>query len=118
MRVLALAALLLTGCAAPAGPGVDSSGDGVLPGSIGVVVTAAPAGVRVAALSAHARDAGLSLGDVVLRYNGNTISDTRQFYSLVVDTRPGTVARLHVLHDGGERVVEVPVVQLDTAPRT
>ena len=115
MRVLALAALLLTGCAAPAGPGVDSSGDGVLPGRIGVVVTAAPAGVRVAA---HARDAGLSLGDVVLRYNGNTISDTRQFYSLVVDTRPGTVARLHVLHDGGERVVEVPVVQLDTAPRT
>jgi len=101
--------LALAGCAAQPVPG-----DSVVPGTIGVMVTHAPAGVLVT----ESRSVGLRAGDVVLRYNGEAISGPRQFYRLVIDSRPGSVARLHVLRDGGQRVVDVPVEQLDTAPRT
>jgi S1-C subfamily serine protease len=117
-RWVGLLLLVLAGCAAPAGPVADPPGDSVLPGTVGVVVTRAPAGVAVTALSKDARSAGLNVGDIVLRYNGDTISDPRQFNRLVVDSRPGTVARLHVLREGDERVVDLPVEQLDTSPRT
>lgn len=91
-RPVALFALALAGCAAPPAP----SGESVVPGSIGAVVGRADAGVLVTALRADNRSAGLR----------------------VTDSRPGSVARLHVLRDGGQRVVDVPVEQLDLAPRT
>jgi S1-C subfamily serine protease len=55
---------------------------------------------------------------VVLTYNGQAIADPRQFYRLVTDSRPGSVARLEVLREGARRVVDVPVVELDTSPRS
>ena len=89
----------------------------MVPGSIGAVVAHANAGVLVTALRADSRSAGLRVGDVVLRYNGEPVASPRQFYRLVTDSRPGSVARLHVLRDGGQHVVDVPVEQLDLAPR-
>jgi hypothetical protein len=35
----------------------------------------------------------------------------------VVDTPPGSVARVELLRDGERRVVEIPVRELDTVPR-
>ena len=86
----------------------------MVPGTIGVLVTRAPGGVLVT----ESLSAGLRPGDVVLRYNGEAIVDPRQFYRLVIDSRPGSVARVEVLRDGAARAVDVPVEQLDTALRS
>jgi serine protease Do len=59
----------------------------------------------------------LRVGDVVLRYNGEPVSSARQFYRLVVDSRPGGVARLEVSRQGEPRSVQVPVHELDMFPR-
>ena len=56
-------------------------------------------------------------GDVVLRYNGETVLTPRQFYRLVFDSAPGTVARLEVQREGAALVLEVPVRELDLMPR-
>jgi serine protease Do len=107
-----LLALALAACAAP-----PAGEDGVLPGSIGVAVTPASSGVVISALR-EGRRGELRVGDVVLSYNGQAIADPRQFYRLVTDSRPGSLARLEVLREGARRVVEVPVVELDTSPRS
>jgi S1-C subfamily serine protease len=105
-RVL-LAALLLGACAqAP----VEES---VVPGTIGVAVRQQQKEVVVTAVSRGNR---LRIGDVVRRYNGAPVTSARQFYRLIVDSRPGTVARVEVMREGASRVIEVPVVELDTVP--
>lgn len=109
MRRLALLALALTGCALAV-----ARSDSVVPATIGVVVTREPAGVTVVALRGASE---LRTGDVVLRYNGVPITDARQFYRLVLDTPPGSVARLDIRRQGAERVIEVPVEELETARR-
>lgn len=88
----------------------------MLPGSLGVVVAREPAGVVVTGV----RDGrgGLRIGDVVLRYNGEPIDTPRTFYRRVTDSRPGSVARVEVLREGAARVLDVPVGELDTTPRT
>jgi len=57
------------------------------------------------------------VGDVVVRYNGEPISTPRQFYRLMVDSRPGSVAQLELRREGAVRIVDVPVEQLDITPR-
>jgi S1-C subfamily serine protease len=61
--------------------------------------------------------AGVRVGDVVLRLNGEPVMASRQFYRLVVDSSPGSVVRLELLRGGAVEVLEVPVQQLDTAAR-
>lgn len=115
--LFAVVALVMAGCAsAPTPrPGADS----LLPGTIGIVVERAPAGVVVSAIGKEspAAAAGLRVGDIIVRYNGAAVSDPRQFYRLVVDSRPGSVARVEVLRDGVPHAVQVPVKQIDTTPR-
>jgi serine protease Do len=115
MRILCAAAvLLLAACAEPM-----ASESGVVPGNIGVFVKQDPGGVVVRELKERgpAEQAGVRLGDVVLRYNGEVVTDPEHFSTLVHDTRPGTVARLELLRNGEKLLVEVPVEQLRTTGR-
>jgi S1-C subfamily serine protease len=54
---------------------------------------------------------------VVLMMALATVSSPRQFYRLVFDSLPGSVARLEVLREGAPRTLEVPVRELDMMPR-
>ena len=100
-------------------PAPESTPDSVVPGTIGVVVSAASAGVVVAAVAAEgpAARAGVRVGDLVQRYNGVSVLDTRQFYRLVLDSVPGSRVELELLRDGSAVRVAVPVQETDTAPR-
>jgi S1-C subfamily serine protease len=93
--------------------------DSVVPGTIGVVVAPAPAGVVVAAMAADgpAAEAGMRVGDVVQRYNGVSVLDTRQFYRLVLDSAPGSRVELELLRDGSVVRIAVPVKETDTTSR-
>jgi S1-C subfamily serine protease len=107
-------------CASHEPPSVsEPTPDSVVPGTIGVVVAPAPAGVVVAAMAADgpAAAAGMRVGDVVQRYNGVSVLDTRQFYRLVLDSAPGSRAELELLRDGSVVRIAVPVRETDTASR-
>ena len=93
--------------------------DSVVPGTIGVFVTPASAGVVVTAVAAEgpAGQAGLRVGDVVRSYNGIAVLDTRQFYRLMLDSPPGSRAQLELVRDGSALRIDVPVEETDTAPR-
>jgi len=99
----------------PAEPTADS----VVPGTIGVIVTPVAAGVAVAAMAADgpAAEAGMRVGDVVQRYNGVSVLETRQFYRLVLESVPGSRVELELLRDGSVVRIAVPVRETDTAPR-
>ena len=93
--------------------------ESVVSGTIGVVVRAAESRVVIAAVGkdSPAAQSGVRVGDLVVRYNGESVASPRQFYRLVVDSPPGSVARLEVLRDGTPQVLEIPVEQLDLLPR-
>ncbi len=100
-------------------PASAPAADSVVPGTIGVLVAPASAGVVVAALAANgpAAEAGIRVGDLVHLYNGVSVLDTRQFYRLVLDSAPGSRAELELLRDGAVVRIAVPVEEMDTAPR-
>lgn len=110
--------LALAACAQTPAPAGDA-GDSVVPGTIGITVRQQQSGVVVAAVgkTGPAARSGVRVGDVVLSYNGEAVSSPRQFYRLVVDSRPGSVARLELLREGAVRELEVPVNELDMMPR-
>jgi S1-C subfamily serine protease len=110
MRVVVLM-MALAGCAqAP----VEALEESVVPGTIGVTVRQDGGAVVVSAVR---KGGDVAVGDVVLRYNGEAVSSPRQFYRLVFDSLPGSVARLEVLREGAPRTLEVPVRELDMMPR-
>jgi S1-C subfamily serine protease len=88
--------------------------DSVVPGTIGVMVRQEGASVVV---SGARVGSAVWVGDVVLRYNGEAVGSPRQFYRLMVDSTPGSVARLDVMRGGTVHTLEVPVRELDTMPR-
>jgi S1-C subfamily serine protease len=100
-------------------PAAEPTPESVVPGTIGVVVSAASAGVVVAAVAADgpAAKAGMRVGDVVQRYNGISVLETRQFYGLVLDSVPGSTAEVELLRDGSVVRIAVPVRETDTASR-
>jgi len=119
----ALACALTAACASseppPPAQEPDTARDSVVPGTIGVFVAPAPAGVVVAAVAAEgpAGQAGVRVGDVVRSYNGVAVLDTRQFYRLMLDSTPGSSAQVELVRDGSVQRIEVPVKETDTAPR-
>jgi len=125
MKALCAAGMLalLAGCAQPeaALPRVERAPaeDSLVPGTIGVIVRRDPSGVTVSAVGTRgpAARSGVRVGDVVVRYNGEPISTPRQFYRLMVDSQPGSVAQLELRREGAVRIVDVPVEQLDIMPR-
>jgi S1-C subfamily serine protease len=111
-----LCAAVISACAqAPA----LSNEDSVVPGSIGITVrqegsTLVVTGVRKDSPAARA---GVRAGDIVLRYNGETLSSSRHFYRRVLESRPGSLVWLELLRDGAVQMIELPVQELDTMPR-
>jgi S1-C subfamily serine protease len=116
-----LAAAACAGCVSSETPrpAAQNESESLVPGTIGITVRQAPAGVVVTAVGSEspAGAAGLRVGDVVLRYNGVSVADTRQFYRLMIDSRPGSTARLELMRDGTLHRLDVPVEQIDTTPR-
>jgi S1-C subfamily serine protease len=119
LRAMAMLAALAA-CAEPPAPRVEPAhADGVVPGTIGVVVRDEQSQVVVAALgkASPAAQSGVQVGDVVLSCNGERVTTSRQFNRLVLDTPPGGRLRLQLLREGTVRTLEVPVEQLDLTPR-
>lgn len=111
VKAILLSIAALAACAqAP----VQAPEESVVPGTIGVTVRQNGAAVVVSGVRSGSE---VRLGDVVLRYNGEAVSSPRQFYRLVFDSAPGSVARLEVLREGTVRTLEVPVRELDLMPR-
>ena len=121
MRPIAflLACLIGTGCASQPLPLPAAELDSVVPASIGVVVEATSTGVVIAAVgkASPAAAAGLRVGDVVLRYNGVSIADVRQFYRLMLESAPGSEVAMELLRNGSMQRVDVRIGELDTMPR-
>jgi len=118
-----LACALTAACASgeppPPAQEPQAARDSVVPGTIGVLVAPASAGVVVAAVAAEgpAGQAGIRVGDVVRSYNGVAVLDTRQFYRLMLESPPGSSAQVEFLRDGSVQRIEVPVEETDTAQR-
>jgi S1-C subfamily serine protease len=119
LRTVAMVAALAA-CAQPSAPPAEPpQGDGVLPGTIGVVVRDEQSRVVVAAVGERspAAERGVAVGDVVLSCNGKAVVSSRQFNRLVVDSPPGSEIKLQLLREGTVRTLDVPVEQLDLTPR-
>lgn len=120
MRAILLLAAALAACAQVPRQQplpVQEPSDSVVPGTIGVLVRQESSNVVVAALGRGSAASGVRVGDVVVRYNGEPVISPRQFYRLVADSRPGSLARLEVMREGALRAFEVPVHELDLMPR-
>lgn len=123
----ALIALLAAGCVAAQPPpearpepaAAASLNESVVPGSIGALVKQSPTGLVVSALRREgaAARAGLRAGDIVLSYNGVPVSTPREFNTLVIDSLPGSAARVELLRNGRRHLLEIHVREVDTMPR-
>jgi serine protease Do len=59
--------------------------------------------------------AGLASGDVVVRFKGQTVEDTRQLRNLVAETSPGQRVSVMVIRDGREKAFEVKIGSLESS---
>lgn len=118
-RSLLLCALAAACASQEQPPAPEPLPDSVVPGTIGVLVAPASAGVIVAAVAGDgpAAQAGMRVGDVVRRYNGVSVLDTRHFYRLVLESPPGSDVELELLRDGSVLRIAVPVKETDTTSR-
>lgn len=121
MRAVACAFVLLLAAACAPAPQAQPRAEGefsVLPGSIGVVLHRADAGLTVVALrpGGPAARAGVRVGDVVRAYNGVPVRGLREFQRLMLDSPPGSEATLQLLRDGEERSIRVPIEEMDLSP--
>jgi serine protease Do len=56
--------------------------------------------------------AGLNEGDIILEFNGKPIEEARDLSLVVADTKPGTKAKVKVLRENKEKVLEITVGEL------
>ena len=56
--------------------------------------------------------AGIKAGDVIIKYRGKTMADTRELRNAVAATAPGTKADVTLIRDGKERAVTVTIGKL------
>lgn len=112
------ALILLVLAACTSAPPRDDTGS-VVPGSIGAIVDATPAGVRLRALDPDgpAAHAGLRAGDLIIRCDDEPVTTTRAFNRCILSTPPGRRVRLDVVRDDRTLAVDVNVIQLTTALR-
>ncbi len=70
-----------------------------------------------------AEEAGLQIGDVILRYNGRTLDRANLLPRLVADTKPGGPAELQISRNGERRTLTAtvaerqPAAQASTGPQ-
>ena len=60
--------------------------------------------------SSAAYRAGLQPEDIVVSFNGAKVADAEQLDRLIIQSKPGTRAKLDVVRDGRRTTIEVPVV--------
>ncbi len=73
---------------------------------MGAIVSSVPQG-------GPADEAGMQPGDVIIRFNGESVANTRDLQSRVVVTTPGTTVPVVVLRGGEEITLNVTVEELD-----
>jgi len=56
-----------------------------------------------------AEEAGMKIGDVIVRYEGSAVDDVRQLRNLVAETAPGTKAKIEIIRDGKEQTLTVKI---------
>lgn len=56
-----------------------------------------------------ARQAGLEAGDVILSFNGEEISSTKDFSARVAEAKIGSTAKLEIFKDGQKKTVSVKI---------
>jgi len=59
-----------------------------------------------------AKTAGIKVGDIITRYDGKTVEDTRHLRNMVAATAPGTKADVTVFRNGKELTLKVTVGEL------
>jgi S1-C subfamily serine protease len=114
-----LCVLILTAACVGEGvkPSLSEAYDGLIPGTIGLVVTNSGSGVVIVAVrpgSAAAR-ADVRTGDRITLCNGAPVTDEREFERRVLDSRPGSVLELEVTRGTESRRVLLPVEEILTA---
>jgi len=62
-----------------------------------------------------AAKAGVEVGDVILKFNGETISESTQLPGRVADLKPGTSAKLEVWRQGSTKELTVTVAAMKDA---
>jgi S1-C subfamily serine protease len=108
---------MLLAVAAGAGCASAPAEDSLLPGTIGVAVVRQNDALVVAAVRPGSAAASrVRVGDVVRSYNGVAVASEREFNRLVLDSSPGTRARLEVARDGALHSIELPVNEIDLEP--
>ncbi|HTT38519.1 MAG TPA: DegQ family serine endoprotease [Burkholderiales bacterium] len=63
-----------------------------------------------------AAKADVKVGDVVVRFDGKKVRDTRQLRNLVAATAPGTSVKLDVIRDGKEQTLTATIGKMPTEP--
>jgi serine protease Do len=63
-----------------------------------------------------AQKAGLKAGDVIVRFEGKQVRDTRQLRNLVASSAPGTRVRIDVVRNGKEESVTATIGKLPAEP--
>ncbi len=73
-----------------------------------------PTGALVASVEddGPAAKAGIKAGDVILKFNGQTISSSSELPERVADVKPGTKATLEISRNGATKEIEVKVGEL------
>lgn len=113
----ALVGLLLAaasvGCASPP-PQRKPAEESLAPATIGVAVERKADSLVVAAVrKGSAAAASVHVGDVVRSYNGVPVANEREFNRLVLESEPGSTARLEIARGGTVRSVRLPVSEID-----
>ena len=77
--------------------------------------TGKPRGVLIRGLdpNAPAAQAGIEVGDVILKVNDKDIEKGVELTKAVSEIKPGTKVKLQVWHKGAVRDVNVPVVEIE-----
>jgi len=63
-----------------------------------------------------AAKADVKVGDVVVRFDGKKVRDTRQLRNVVAATAPGTSVKLDVIRDGREQTLTATIGKMPTEP--
>jgi len=64
-----------------------------------------------------ADNAGIKVGDVITRYNGQPVSDGRQLRLSVAETKPGQIVPVEVARDNSTKMLQVTVGELPRSDR-
>lgn len=57
--------------------------------------------------------AGLTEGDLIIKFNGKDTENARDLSRIVADTKPGTTAKINIIREGKEEVLEIKVGELN-----